>query len=281
MQSFIWGSTIPLCIRHDTSAIPYLVNVPRNSYLPLLLPRLNSFFRHNFGGRGVKEDANVNNKFVNATSFSYDGILLKNLPVGLLYDLYQPLLPWQLSLGNGPLYEMHDTFINSVKEADFVRNGTAKGIMSMSKENSTQLWNSVQDNDFRAFHKIHQVLLNPPTPLKHIPLRLYVPSVPNATTGFSSFNVIQMLVPPITASQEIQSVGSALSLTLPTLFPSRGEEILAQPILHGAPVPFHAPLIDLMKEAAYADGWLHVCIRMLDRQIIVLPKSTVQGSIID
>jgi autophagy-related protein 5 len=51
-----------------------------------------------------------------ASSFSYEGILLKNLPVGLLCDLYQPSLPWRLVLGDGPLFDIHDTFINSVKE---------------------------------------------------------------------------------------------------------------------------------------------------------------------
>jgi hypothetical protein len=33
-------------------------------------------------------------------------------------------------------------------QADFLRNGTAKEIMSMSKEHSTQLWNAVQDSPF-------------------------------------------------------------------------------------------------------------------------------------
>jgi autophagy-related protein 5 len=147
MQSQIWSSSIPLHITHNSSPTPYLIAVPRLSYLPLLLPRLTSFFGP-------------------ASSFSYQQILLKNLPVGLLYDLYQPELPWRLELGHGPLFDIHDTYINSVKEvslatyaqilgwsnlidgsqADFIRNGTAKGIMSMSRENSTELWNSVQDS---------------------------------------------------------------------------------------------------------------------------------------
>jgi autophagy-related protein 5 len=97
MQSEIWSATIPLSISHDSSQIPYLIQLPRLSYLPLLLPRLNLFF-----GTG--------------SSFSYEGIVLKNLPVGLLCDLYQPDLPWRLTLGDGPLYDIHDTFINSVKE---------------------------------------------------------------------------------------------------------------------------------------------------------------------
>ena len=97
MQSQIWASTIPLNISHPSSPIPYLVAVPRLSYLPLLLPRLTTYFGP-------------------ASSFSYQKILLKNLPVGLLYDLYQPELPWRLELGDGPLFDMHDTYINSVKE---------------------------------------------------------------------------------------------------------------------------------------------------------------------
>jgi len=97
MQAQIWDSTIPLHITHPSSPIPYLIQLPRLSYLPLLLPRLTLFFGP-------------------ASSFSYEGILLKNLPVGLLCDLYQPALPWRLVLGSGPLFDIHDTFINSVKE---------------------------------------------------------------------------------------------------------------------------------------------------------------------
>lgn len=43
---------------------------------------------------------------------------------------------------------MNDAFINSVKEADFLRNGTAKGIMSLSKEDSAGLWKSVEEGEY-------------------------------------------------------------------------------------------------------------------------------------
>lgn len=42
---------------------------------------------------------------------------------------------------------MHDAFINSVKEADFLRNGNAKGIMSLSKEDSSGLWAAVEHGE--------------------------------------------------------------------------------------------------------------------------------------
>lgn len=47
---------------------------------------------------------------------------------------------------------MNDAFINSVKEADFVRNGTAKGIMTLSKDDSSGLWNAVQDGKLPPSH---------------------------------------------------------------------------------------------------------------------------------
>lgn len=213
IQSKIWSSSIPLHITHSSSTIPYIIQAPRLSYLALLLPRLTFFFGP-------------------ATSFSYESIILRNLPIGLLYDLYQPELPWRLTLGDGPLFDIHDTFINSVKEvchvfcptvsmswfkrqADFLRNGTAKGIMSLSKEHSTQLWNAVQDSscylptqiltirltikdDLTSFNTINLKLLNPPSPLRHIPLRVYIPSGPSTDDSVGSFRVVQSLVQPMT-----------------------------------------------------------------------------------
>lgn len=72
------------------------------------------------------------------------------------------LLPWRLLLhfrewpdeqlvrldAEGKV--LHDAYINSVKEADFLRNGTAKGIMSLSKDDSTRLWHAVEERTF--FH---------------------------------------------------------------------------------------------------------------------------------
>ncbi len=47
-----------------------------------------------------------------------------------------------------------------------------------------------------------------------------------------------------------------MKTVLPSLFPSSRDPILANVLLHGAPVPFAAPLEDLMREAAYPDAWL-------------------------
>ena len=42
-------------------------------------------------------------------------------------------------------------------QADFLRNGTAKGIMSLSKEDSTKLWKAVQDR--MSDWKMHSTVL--------------------------------------------------------------------------------------------------------------------------
>jgi autophagy-related protein 5 len=122
----------------------------------------------------------------------------------------------------------------------------------------------MESDDYNAFNKIHNILLNPASPLKNIPLRIYVPSSPTASTELGSFKIIQTLVRPLTSGREVQTLGSALNTLLPSLFPSRSDAILAEPILHGAVVPFRAPLEELMREAAYADGWLHLSVSMID-----------------
>lgn len=60
-----------------------------------------------------------------------------------------------------------------------------------------------------------------------------------------------------------QTLGQALNYLLPALFPSSRDPVLANVILHGAPVPFSAPLEELMKDAAYPDGWLCLIVVLL------------------
>ncbi|MCJ1412914.1 autophagy protein 5 [Ptychographa xylographoides] len=240
--------------------------------------------------------------------FAFENVPLKwHYPVGLLYDLFSGAspsqgwsqsrgnesdaeatdsqLPWRLTLHftDWPVDQLvrldaegkvlHDAFINSVKEADFLRNGTAKEIMSLSKNDSTQLWKAVEYrkltcfiDDFAAFNPICQKLLYAQgAPLRHIPMRVYLPSSPSASdTGTRHLKVVQPLVPHSSPSiREQQTLGMALHRLLPSLFPSRRTPILAKPVLHGAVVPMSAPAEDLLRSVAYLDGWLHIGIVMI------------------
>ncbi|KAL8843543.1 MAG: hypothetical protein Q9170_000047 [Blastenia crenularia] len=299
LQDAIWGGAVPLDIRLSPSdcriydqADSYLIQYPRLSYLPFLLPRLHAFF-FSF--------------LIDSTSaphegwFSYENVPLKwHYPLGLLYDLFSGAspaqadgsdladhsaprqddltLPWRLTIhftdwpgeqlvqpdAEGKV--LHDAFINSVKEADFLRNGTAKGIMSLSKDDSTQLWRAVQEHNRSAFDPIFQKLLYAQgTPLRHIPLKIYLPSSPSASEPSSGhLRVVQSLVTPFfQGTKEAQTLGTALHSLLPTLFPSRRTPVLAKPVLHGAVVPMSSQVEGLLKEAAYLDGWLHLGVVMI------------------
>lgn len=248
----LWNLQIPLFITHASQqpgagAAPFITTVPRFGYLALLLPRLSAYY-------GTP-----------CSSFHHEEVQLRNLAAGLLVDLYQPALPWRLVVGDGPEWDIADTFMNSAKEADFVRNGNAKQIMSLSKEHTTSLWNAVQDNDYASFVKVHSRLLNAPTALKNVPMRIYIPSSPLNPDEISqgSFKVMQTLVPPRMPNRTPQTLGAALRTILPSLFPSSRDPVLANVILHGASVPFQAPLEDLMREAAYPDGWLCLIVVLL------------------
>ncbi|KAK7923348.1 autophagy protein 5 [Apiospora marii] len=250
----LWDLQIPVYITHATAPnAPFVAAVPRFGYLALLLPRLAAYF-------GLP-----------CSSFHYEDVLLRNLAAGLLVDLYQPTLPWRLTVGAGESWDIGDTFLNSAKEADFVRNGNAQQIMSLSKENTTALWNSVKDNDYTAFNKVNTRLLDASRGLKNVPIRLYIPQSPDSSTipenntmGAGSFKVVQSLVSPRANERAPQMLGVALRTLLPKLFPSSRDPVLANVILHGAHVPFTAPLEELMREAAYPDGWLCFVVVPLD-----------------
>ncbi|KAK3106710.1 Autophagy protein 5 [Teratosphaeriaceae sp. CCFEE 6253] len=171
-----------------------------------------------------------------------------------------------------------------MKEADCVRNGTARTAMGLSKADADQLWQAVRSHDRARFNAIHTKLLHPPgLALRHVPLKLYLPTssstprtpaisnpdIPEeaAAPPAAHLRVVQPLIPlrlPNASRQpQPQTLGTALHATLPALFPSRRTPLLALPVLHGAVVPLGADLVELSAGAGYADGFLHVVIVML------------------
>lgn len=72
-----------------------------------------------------------------------------------------------------------------------------------------------------------------------------------------------LITPTVPGSREPQTLGAALHTLLPTLFPSRRTPILAKAVLHGAVVPMGALVEELMRGAAYLDGWVHVGVMMM------------------
>lgn len=173
------------CRTYDESDT-YLVQIPRLSYLAFLLPRLHAFFTPQL----IDPVVSASEAWL---SFD-EAPLKWHYPVGLLYDLYsgaEPVnldrsglesasasrptveipssavpIPWHLTIHysdfpsdqliqlNVDGRAMLDTFINSVKEADFIRNGTARTVMSLSKDDSDNLWLAVQNRVVSDFELV-------------------------------------------------------------------------------------------------------------------------------
>ena len=208
----------------------------------------------------------------------------------------QERLPWKLVLHFSDWPEsqlvrldaegkvLHDAWMNSVKEADFLRNGSASAIMSLPPDESEKLWQAVENRksstisicnlgnlillvDLDTYSSIERKLH--PTelkPLRHVPLRIYLPDLPSASQPMSGhLKVLQSPVTPNLAhTMEPQTLGVALHALLPSLFPSRRTPVLARPVLHGAVVPMSAQLEELARCAAYLDGWIHLGIAMIN-----------------
>ncbi|KAG9196291.1 autophagy protein 5 [Alternaria panax] len=306
LRQSTWDGSIPLEIRlhkgdcrtYDESD-PYLIQFPRVSYLGLFIHKLHAFFSRSL----IYPDVSPKDAWL-----SYEDVPLKwHYPLGLLYDLYsgaEPAypsdtdadtvephkienteeerqhLPWRLTLHfsgfpseqlvqlDNDDKHMHDLFIHSVKEADYLRTGTGKTVMFLSKEDSTQLWNGVKKHNFALYNPINQKLLNPQgVNLRHLPVRLYLPHASSEgvqeETAPGSLRIVQRLVTPNLSSRQPQTIGTALNQILPTLFPSRRSPLLAQAVLHGAVLPLSASVEDLVRATAYLDGWLHIAVVMM------------------
>ena len=132
--------------------------------------------------------------------------------------------------------------------------------------------NTPRPDDMSLFNTINTKLLNPPgLALRHVPIKIYLPTsasqpatdtIPEEARA-GHVRVVQSLVPLRLRTGQPQTLGTALNEVLPTIFPSRRNPLLAQPVLHGAEVPMSALMEELGKAAAYTDGFLHVAVVML------------------
>jgi hypothetical protein len=219
LQRRVWDGRLPLEIRlapadcrSYADSEPYLIQYPRLSYLAFLLPRLHAFFAPKL----INPDTPANEAW-----FEFENVPLKwHYPAGLLYDIHsgaepvdlgrranveasqtlidaqtlveQPL-PWKLvvhysELPSEQLYPldpegraMRDSFVNAVKEADFIRNGSARTVMGMSKEDSDNLWKSVESRTFIVRHVFRKTKLTNVPGRRHESFQLSQQQAPQPT----------------------------------------------------------------------------------------------------
>ncbi len=95
-----------------------------------------------------------------------------------------------------------------------VRPPTASPLITLcARELTSDWWLSrpfPTKDDFTAFNRVNSQLLNAPTTLKRVPLRVYVPSSPPdaSSSAAGSFKVVQPLVAPRTPNSECGSQGN-------------------------------------------------------------------------
>lgn len=145
--------------------------------------------------------------------------------------------------------------MNQIKESCYVQHGSAKPVMILSKQDSSDLLQSVKTHDANKFWSIMPKIQSKGTKkLKNIPIRLYIPV---------SDKVIDVPLEPFCPDGSQRKLGDVLHQTLPDLFPSTKNNILAKPVLHGVTVPLDAPLVELFYEGLYVDGFLHISIILI------------------
>ena len=214
----------------------------------------------------------------------------RHWPIGVLFDLHtsfdptaamdapggHPHLPWQLTVHfqdyptdvltrrDSP-DSLRDVWLNNLKqvflphllvslvdlETSTLQHGSAKRIFSLPNTQIQSLYQSLTALDPTTFHSIYAPLSSSP---RHIPLRLFLPPPHPPLTP---------LLPPLIATTEKQTVGTALHQVLPSLFPSRQTCLFARPMAHGIVVPMTAPLGEVSEVFRGGDGWTDIVIVMM------------------
>ncbi|KIM31926.1 hypothetical protein M408DRAFT_327313 [Serendipita vermifera MAFF 305830] len=213
-RRLIWEGSIPLEIRIDQKELPadsdrglgesYYLQVPRISYLPLIIPELKQYLIELV--LSEREGANVKEE---SWWFEdeFGGIVKWNWPIGLLYDIYvssktvslatihpptaspstnhqptvypQPTTPLRLtlhlipmggsekvpSLGGAANQEaLKQSFMAQLKEADFLRWGSTKRVTGLRKAEQDGIWDALRDHNFEDFWKVASRITPSPLP---------------------------------------------------------------------------------------------------------------------
>lgn len=272
-RKYVWRGSIPLQVHLHESEVttipppqPFLVLAPRNGYLPLLIPVIKPHFQSSLPPG------------TDTVWFDYKGLPLKwYIPTGVLFDLLcaEPERPWNivvhfrgypanlLSPCEGE-DSVKWSFINSLKEASFIMNGSTKNVMNMSKPDQMELWRCVAKGDMDGYNRISARLrpgsvvedgasgTSPSKGLSHrrnygesdgletsrtgrIPVRLYLrhlKEVPDDLADalpvecWDEITYINKAVEIPKDEGSIFTLGAALASVLPQLFPNHfsGEE---------------------------------------------------------
>ncbi|KAI9138807.1 autophagy protein Apg5-domain-containing protein [Paraphysoderma sedebokerense] len=265
--------------------------LPRCSYLSLHTPTIQKFFvEQSISLLTVGDESEI--------WYEYNGVPLKwHYPIGLLYDLFAATssissspskspqssqfpaagltpavsLPWKLTVHfqnfpNDKLLKVQnsdtvqDFFMSMLKEADYMRHGSTKTIMGLSKSDQLQLWESFRTHSFTNFQKVNKTLV--PEDLKSIkslPIRLYLCSRERQKENNQlQYTVVQEPIGILKEGQDKPlTLQEYLSLAMPF------QNILEAAIrIHGIDMPTDTTVDWIYKSLWYPDNWVHVVVTL-------------------
>lgn len=255
----IWNSQILIKISlagHDD----YYFKAYRNQYFPVYYSKITEFY----------SDLEIQFEDI---WLEYDGVALKwNYPIGLLHDYIlgdtmgnqecwkidlrlreypeASLLPIQ-SVSVAEAYWM-----NQIKQACHIQNGSSKKIMNLSKADSSLLWQHVLNNNGPEFERLYsKILPKMPQELKRLPVKIYILYLDNDV-------VIQEPIENVNTS-----LRTVLNRYMPQLFSQdknfhqrNTTDNLGRALIHGITVDIDVPLTEMYYLMRSLDGFLHVCV---------------------
>lgn len=250
----------------------FLISVYRNSYVPTFLPLMVEYF-----SSYVDELAKI------PTWLEWNDIPLKwNLPVGVLYDVLTlsqrthkkdddsnvwtlhlrykdqyprtTVIPFVYTTVDGTVdyaKSLHELIVNQLKQSCFVMNGSAKPMLNLSKEDSTKLWEAIQNHNLAHYNQVNRRITPRDSSLVlKIPIKIYMP-------GFAQ--VIQHPISTVNAEGALTTLKEVLEANIPRM------ELLQNPLtvlIHGIAVQemLDTPAIQYWELFSYLDNFLHVVI---------------------
>jgi hypothetical protein len=264
----VWRGTVPIAIRREGTTEQLKLDVPRLSYLPLAFEKVRDWLCQ------VDKSCTTENIWL-VVDNAFRPRLLTHMPVGLLYDLHiaSPGSTLQLLVADdvpdsalksqpgswpAPTYmnvqtreAMTELLWQAYKQSLLLRLGTLRPLQSQSPQQSASLKESLVMLDMNMVSELTQRMLDQQA--HAVPVRICL-----------SPEIFLQVAAALRTDGHATTVQDCILARMPEF-----ESLLVDPtcdatadgvhvISHGVPVSLDASLLDLLEEAAYADGWLYV-----------------------
>ncbi|GAU95815.1 hypothetical protein RvY_07367 [Ramazzottius varieornatus] len=251
----LWNGQVPVHFVLSSEEIttvetpqPYFALVPRQTYFPLCLEKVNRHF--------LKSTSHAANAEV---WLDWEGTPLRlHYPVGVLFDMYanEGILPWTVTVHytNFPESELihlpsrdavEAHFMFTLKEADSLKHKNTL-VSNMQKKDHKQLWTGLLNDRYDQFWAINRKLMETSTEnpfFRYIPFRIYQPDKP----------FIQTLVRPVDEEGRRLTLEQLLKRTLPDASDRTVK-------IQGIRVPEQTPIQWLSEHFSHPDNFLHICV---------------------